>query len=57
MHWIPFVLMFVAAVIFMLAHLGVTRRWISTNLGLFFVTVGLMAHFIISADGYRVLVD
>ena len=57
MHWIAFVLMLIAAIIFMLAHLAVPRRWVTTNLALFFLTLGLMAHFIISTNGYRVLVD
>lgn len=57
MHWIAFILMAVALVIFVLAHLGVTRRWVTIPLGLAFATAGLMAHFIIQADGYRVLVD
>lgn len=57
MHWIPFVLMLIAAIIFMLAHWNVPRAWVTQPLGLFFLTVGLMAQFIIAVDGYRVLVD
>lgn len=49
MHWIAALLAAAAILIFMLAHFGVRRTWITIPLGLTFLTLAWMVQLIVQS--------
>jgi hypothetical protein len=56
MYWIAFVLAALALVIFVAGHFGVQRRWVSTNLGLAFLTAAWVVEIVVQSSGSRVVI-
>lgn len=50
MNIIAFVLLVIAIVLFLCAHLAVPRRWATVALGLVFFASAMLAHFVIAID-------
>lgn len=56
MHWIAFIVACLALIVFAAAHLGVNRKWATTNLGLALLTAAWMLQLIL-VSGKHLTID